>query len=581
MCKIFGVSLLPALILGVIFQGPVNAGVVIRGSLPSPQPVGTIVTWTAEATGAEGEIWYRFRVRQAGGEFWTIRDFGPGAELEWTSFETDGDYEIEAAARPPASDRIETALAPLTLTSRVTSGPVISPTKHPLVMLFSHAPCELGSRMRVVVLATQQVRQPTPWRSCTPGRSMNFLLAGLQANRGYTASAEIKSEGNSIYSAEVSFLTGPLPEGLPVVTPYVRRLEPHPFGTLLLAPLFPNLPTATDLEGEVIWYYPGAVSLLTRAEGGRFWGVIQSPGPKSLQRFREFDLTGMTLRESNAERINEQLRAMNKREISGFHHEARSLPDGRVLVLASNEQIMTDVQGEGDVNIVGDVILVLDQNLQVVWVWDGFDHLDPTEKALLDEKCSIGACPPIYLAADGNDWTHANSVQLAPDGSFIVSIRHLDCVIKINYANGEGDGAVIWRLGRDGDFSLDGAEGGWFSHQHDAALMENGFLILFDNGNVRRRDDNLVTSRGQIFALDETTRSARLLMNVDLGTYHFALGSAQVLPDGTFHFGAGWILPDNTAEAIEVDGIGSVWYSATINRPIYRSFRLPDLYSRQ
>lgn len=568
--------ILRALACGGIFLAALPGGVRLEPSLPSPQPVGTMVRWRAQVTGFEGEIWYRFRVRAADGEFRTIRDFSPGAEFDWTFAETEGNYEVEVAVRKPFTDHAETAVQSFAMTSRAANGPVVSATAHPLVMLFSAPPCAQGARVRAVVSGPFGDRQPTAWKSCTPGRSVNFYLAGLRANTSYLAQMELDS---GVSGSPVSFQTGSVPSGLPRVTPYVRRLDPHPWGMLLLAPLFPNLPTATDLEGNVVWYYPGAVSLLTRAEGGTFWGIIQAPGPKTLQRFREFDLTGMTLRESNAGRINEQLRAMGKREISGFHHEARALPDGRVLVLASNEQIMTDVQGPGDVNIVGDVILVLDKDLQVVWVWDAFDHLDPTQAAILDEKCSSGACPPIYLAPDGNDWTHANSVQLTPDGHFLVSVRHLDTVIKLNYDWGRGDGSVLWTLGRSGDFLLaNGGESDWFSHQHDAALQPDGTLILFDNGNVRHRDDPSVTSRGQIFHLDERTRTARLVMNADLGAYHFALGSAQILPGGTYHFGAGWILPDNMAWAIETDGTGAVWYSAMVNRPIYRSFRLANLY---
>lgn len=569
-------SVIRGLACGGIFLFVAEGAVELRPSLPSPQPVGTVIRWRAEASGFNGEVWYRFRVRSAGGELRTIRDFGPDAEIDWTFAETDGNYEVEVSARAPFTERFETVAVPFAMTSRAANGAAVSPTAHPLVMLFSAPPCADGSKVRAVVAGPFGDHQHTAWRECIPGRSVNFYLAALRANTTYLARSELDS---GALGTQVSFHTGQIPDNLPIVTPYVRRFDPHPYGLLLLAPLFPNLPTVTDLDGNVVWYYPGAVSLLTRAENSRFWGVIQSPGPKTLQKFREFDLTGMTLRESNAERINEQLRAMGKREISGFHHEARSLPNGRVLVLASNEQIMTDVQGPGDVNIVGDVILVLDKDLQVVWVWDGFDHLDPTQAAILDEKCSIGACPPIYLAADGNDWTHANSVQLTPDGAFLVSIRHLDTVIKINYDSGNGDGAVLWTLGRDGDFFLQNAdESAWFSHQHDAAMQPDGKLILFDNGNVRHGGDPTVTSRGQIFHLDEQTRTARLLMNADLGTYHFALGSAQILPDGTYHFGAGWILPENTAWAIEVDGTGEVWYSSLVNRPIYRSFRLANLY---
>jgi hypothetical protein len=51
------------------------------------------------------------------------------------------------------------------------------------------------------------------------------------------------------------------------------------------------------------------------------------------------------------------------------------LPDGKILALASTEQILTDVQQPGPVGVIGDTILVLDRDLQVLWAWDAFDHL--------------------------------------------------------------------------------------------------------------------------------------------------------------------------------------------------------------
>ena len=107
-------------------------------------------------------------------------------------------------------------------------------------------------------------------------------------------------------------------------------------------------------------------------------------------------------------------------------------------------------------DVVGDIILVLDSNLQVQWAWDTFDHLDPHRLATLNETCAAvsGGCPPIRLAALANNWTHGNSVQLTPDGNILYSARHQDWVIKIDYRNGKGTGDILWRLGKDGDFQF-------------------------------------------------------------------------------------------------------------------------------
>jgi dihydrolipoamide dehydrogenase len=86
---------------------------------------------------------------------------------------------------------------------------------------------------------------------------------------------------------------------------------------------------ATDLEGNVVWFYPRTLSFLTRTvAGGSFLGIIEdyTAGP-SGQVLREFDLAGLTIRETNAARINEQLAALGMNPIGAFHHEALSLPD--------------------------------------------------------------------------------------------------------------------------------------------------------------------------------------------------------------------------------------------------------------
>jgi hypothetical protein len=343
-------------------------------------------------------------------------------------------------------------------------------------------------------------------------------------------------------------------------------------------------PTATDWRGNVVWFYPGNISFLTRAEPGGFflgWSQDQSDDP-AHQALIEFDLAGITTRETNAARINEQLAAMGKHSITAFHHEARPLSNGNILALASTERILTDVQGAGPVDVLGDMILVLDRNLQVVWAWDAFDHLDPHRPATLSETCISAAngCSPFYLSSEVNDWLHGNSLQLTSDGDILYSVRHQDWIVKIDYRNGNGSGDIVWRLGKDGDFQFISDDPyPWFSHQHDANIDANGLLTVFDNGNVRFANDGNAHSRGQVLQIDEKNRTATLLLNADLGAFSMALGSAQKLDNGNYHFDLGFRVTDNTARAIELDPSGRTVYELDIGEPEYRSFRMRDLYT--
>ena len=559
--------------------------VALTSSISSPAPVGTIVTWTADAAdSAPGATWYRFAVHRVGAEPRIVKDFGPSNSFDWTAADYDGPFEIEVTARNLETGEATASSQVFEMSSRVAAAgdAVVTPTAHPLVFLYSAPSCAAGSRIQVEFRrADGGAVQRTPFRDCQPGFSANFYLAGLRASTDYTARYVVETGSTVERGTRLTFTTGQPPDSL---ARHEMVIGPPPVvteGFLLEATLFSS-PVATDIEGNLVWYYPSIISFLTRPSGdGRFFGIVQTQGAdQSQQLLREFDFTGLTVRETNAARVSEQLMAMGMRPIGGFHHEARALPDGRIVTLASVEQILSGVQGPDPVNIVGDMIVVMDSNLQVVWAWDAFDHLDVSRRATLDDKCSPGSCPPLYLARAGNDWTHGNSVQLTPDGALLYSARSQDWVIKIDYAGGNGGGGILWRLGKDGDFQFISQDPyPWFSHQHDPqVLADNVSVLLFDNGNVRNAANPAATSRGQLIFLDEVNRTASLQLNADLGQYSFALGSAQALADGNYHFETGF-LSDATSAAFEVDPQGNAVYQLHGTAPAYRSFRMRDLYN--
>lgn len=561
--------------------------VTLAASPRSPEPVGTMIRWTAEVSSmASDNLWYRFRVREHGGAFRMIRDYGPVSTLDWTSIDQ-GVYEIEVSVRDRDGLETATTVTPFLLQSRVEgSQAVVSPTSHPLVFLYSAPPCETG-RARVRFESAGGLVQHTPYKSCAPGRSLNFYLAGLAPNASYSASLAVDREGDTLAASAATFSTSDVPYVLAAPTVLQAPAVPGPERILLLTPLFLP-PLATDLNGTLLWVGPPGLSYLTHPEpGGTFFGLANSRTDPAQDVVRRFDVVGMTVQETNAARVNEQLAAMGRRAISGFHHEARSLRDGKTVVLGAVEQILTDVQGPGPVDVIGDMILVLDADLQVVWAWDTFDHLDPSRRAVLGETCpEVVGCPVFYLAARANDWTHGNSVSETPDGALLFSIRHLDWLVKIDYRGGAGNGDVIWRLGKDGDFTYDSADPyPWFSHQHDASYEpgSRSTITVLDNGNTRVGGDPLGTSRGQAIELDEENRIARLVLNADLGVYAPALGSAQRLRGGDYLFNAGFVFDlegalDGAAYSIQADPAGSVVSSIKLLSPVYRSFRVDDLY---
>jgi hypothetical protein len=550
-------------------------------------PVGQKIALIGAAEANSGSVWYRYRVRPSGQELSIVRDYSPESYLIWTALK-EGTYEIELSSLVRETGEISYTSVNIDLTPRADeNGATVSATDHPLVFLYSAPPCSAGSTMNVEFRKADGATSTlTPSLQCDGVTTMNFYLAGLRANSNYTANHRVTTENGIQVAGSLSFDTQEIAVTLAANTVPQSGKGDGTYGVMLQSALYqPN--AATDLEGNVIWYYEGDINLLSRPQGGgTFMGIKQplTAGPE-WQALRLFDVSGVTLKETNAGRVNDQLAARGVRSITSFHHEVRQLPNGKFIVLASTEQMMKGVEGDGETDILGDMIIVLDSELQVEWTWDAFDHLDPrSQKATLKETCLPvgGGCPPFYLAPIAHDWLHSNSLQLTPDGNLLLSIRHLDWLVKISYDNGQGSGAILWRLGKGGDFqAISKDDAPWFSHQHDGGFFDNeGNLTVFDNGNIRAATDSNAHSRGQVWKIDENARTATLTVNADLGAYSLALGSAFKM-DGGYHFDLGFLFEGTAqvARSVETDESGHIRFSYNSATPLYRTFRLKDLYT--
>lgn len=571
--------------------------------MTSPASLGSMVTWTAAASGSQaGNVWYRFRVRELGAtpaalragslempvsgdiaDFRMIQDFGPVNTLSWTASQHEGNYQMEVTARDNDTGDLSTVTADFEFLPLVAgSAPAVTPTANPLVFLYSAPACPAGSVMSVQFQATGALSQSTNAKPCDGRDTMNFYLAGMRAQTTYSVQHTIQTGANTATGPVLTLTTGD--PSFPFAARTVTIPPPATFPNPVILDSRFGFPAATDNMGNLLWYALPSVSMISRPEpGGLFLGWYEdSTVDTAHQTLVEFDLAGMVLRETNAARVNEQLAAMGMHSINSFHHEVREMPNGGILALGSTERILVNVQGPGPVDVLGDMILVLDRNLQVQWAWDTFDHLDTSRLATLGETCTAtgGGCPPILLAPVANDWTHGNSLELTSDGDILYSARHQDWVFKIDYQNGQGTGNVLWRLGKDGDFQyLSNDPYPWFSHQHDVNIDASGLVTAFDNGNVRESTDPTAHSRGQAIQLDETNFTATLAVNADLGVFSIALGSAQKLPDGNYHFHLGDIVANSTTQIVEVAPSGQFLYDMQIGEIMYRSFRMQDLYT--
>ncbi len=134
-----------------------------------------------------------------------------------------------------------------------------------------------------------------------------------------------------------------------------------------------------------------------------------------------------------------------------------------------------------------------DNNLLNSWYTeDLFDILDGNEES-----------PFVDFTEASIDYAHLNSVAVFSDTSFVVSTRHMDEITNIDRRSGE----IIWRLGgKNNQFTFINDTIG-FTHQHCPRKLENGNLLLFDNGNLH---DTQFSSAIE-YELDEVNMTATLV----------------------------------------------------------------------
>jgi hypothetical protein len=244
-------------------------------------------------------------------------------------------------------------------------------------------------------------------------------------------------------------------------------------------------------------------------------------------------------------------------------HDSLMLPNGNIIMLSYQDVIMDLTQFGGSPSaIVTDIHIVeIDSSGTIIFEWKGLDHFQITETT---PDITLQATPPNKI-----DYAHANSIDVATDGNLILSCRHLDAVVKINYQTGD----IIWRLGgKKSDFVFPNDSLGGPSHQHCARMLSNGNLLMFDNGNLH----NPPVSRAIEYQLNETSapKAATLVwqfMN-DPPLFSVFTGSVQRLANGNTFIGWGAI---SNPAATEVMPDGTKVFEMALPAGItsYRAFK--------
>jgi hypothetical protein len=196
--------------------------------------------------------------------------------------------------------------------------------------------------------------------------------------------------------------------------------------------------------------------------------------------------------------------------------------------------------GNPNAQVTDNIIMELDKNKNVVFSWSCYEHIDITD---MTEDLS--------LTETFIDPYHANSVYYDTDGNLLADFRNLDEVIKINRRTGD----IIWIWGgsksKKNQFTFfndtdDGFTG--FSHQHDPKRLDNGNILLYDNGDLRPTP----YSRAVEYKMDESAKTVTKVWEFRHSPDIFGLfmGNAQRLPNGNTMIGWG----SNARNPFEVIG---------------------------
>jgi len=532
------------------------------------------------------------------GTIWSVNGIPAGNSTIGT-VDASGNYTAPSAAQSVAVTVTATkSSSSVSAQVFVVAPGTVVPTNNPQVALYSITPPATADVTIQFGQTTNYGLSTSSQQSPTGGGSVGTFVAGMLANSPYHMQATLKfTNGVTFTDLDHDFTTGALPAAALPVLKATTTAGMTPQSGVEMLDLISTGPAVsvavTDLGGNILWGYDPGPGLFSN-------GAKMMPNGHILMDFdrstavdgqesvlQEVDLGGNVVWQMTAAQLNQALAAATcagcNITVVGTHHDFAVLPNGHLILIASQQIAESGLTGfPNPVTVTGDVLIDLDQNHNPVWLWSEFDHLDLNRH-------------PISFP----DWTHTNAVVYSPsDKALIVSMRNQSWIIKVDYSDGQGTGNILWKLGYQGDFTLENGTdpGDWFSAQHDVNVITSNSsgtfqIMLFDNGDNRVLDTNGTicgtttpcASRVPVLQLDESAKTATIEWVDDLSpVFSFFGGNARPQVNGNVEFDE--CAPDFpvTASAIyEVTMTTSpqtVWQMQIPGQNAYRGFRMPSLY---
>lgn len=577
---------------------------------PTPQQVGTVtISPQNVALGAGQTTQFTAKASGGGAITWSVNGIAGGNSTVGT-VDTKGNYTAPAISQSTnAVVRAALTSAPqanyATATVALMQPGQVQQTANPQVALYSMYLPQPGTV--TVQFGTDTGYGLETWAQSSPstpvnyGGQVNVEVAGMRGSTHYHMQAVVTLDNGITYKdSDHTFATGTTPQTTPVQISTPNGQTPQPGIELFdsISPGFQAEAFATDLQGNVIWTYgftgspvdylypikplPNGHFLLLISNLSSQPQVASTPG--TIDVVREIDLAGNTIHELSIAALNQSLAAQGKNlTLLGFHHDVLSLPNGHMVLLTTTMKPYTNLPGyPGTTNVLGDVLVDVDQNDNPDWIWNAFDHLD------------INRHPFKFP-----DWTHSNALLYSKDDhNLLLSMRHQNWILKIDFQDGQGNGNILWHLGEGGDFKLLGGTDpvDWFYAQHGPNYFSPNTTGVFKLGVMDNGDDRIDASGKvcggpggvpcystvPVLQVDETAMTATLLFHyiAPPSLYNSFGGNVNLLQNGDIN--ADFCATPTGSQILELDPTQPtpqvVWQAITPPYQQYRSLRIPSLY---
>ncbi|WP_019507028.1 aryl-sulfate sulfotransferase [Pleurocapsa sp. PCC 7319] len=245
-------------------------------------------------------------------------------------------------------------------------------------------------------------------------------------------------------------------------------------------------------------------------------------------------------------------------------HEFLLLENGNVLLLSyqSRKIDLSSIGGDKEALVYDPVIIEQTSSGEITWFWHGKQHFDLNDifNSTNSPDVDINAIAPLHV-----DYAHANALGFFPDGNILLSLKYMNCLIKIDRQTKD----IIWCIGGSkclkNQFTFVNDPNNGFSNQHSARILPNNNLLLFDNGTLHSQKE----SRAVEYEIDEQNFTARLIWSYSNNQYTPAQGSVERLPNGNTLIGWGFATKPFVSE-ITPQGTVALEMSLPKGQMVYR-----------